>query len=341
MTEQITNHIMMIRPVNFRMNEQTAINNFYQRPWDGGAKETVQSEALKEFDGMVKLLRGEGVNVTVIEDTLEPMTPDSVFPNNWISCHEDGKIRLYPMFAPNRREERRDDILAQLKKKFKVRKVVNHTDWEKQRFYLEGTGSLLLDRQNMIAYAALSDRTMEEPLNDFCKEAGFEAVTFHANQTVSEARLPIYHTNVMMSLGEKFAIVCMDSIDDDSEKELLEDALIDTNKEIIEISEQQVEQFAGNMIQVMGRGDVRLIVMSSAAYFSLDRVQIGALSKHGKLIHSQIQVIEMLGGGSARCMMAEVFLPPKKNLPPEKNLPLKENLPSKENLPPKKKKKKK
>ena len=314
MTEQITNHLLMIRPVNFHMNEQTAINNFYQRSWDGGAKETIQSEALKEFDGMVALLKTEGVNVTVIEDTPDPMTPDSVFPNNWISCHEDGKVRLYPMFAPNRREERRDDIIAQLKKKFKVKKVVSYTDWEKKRSYLEGTGSLLLDRKNMIAYAALSDRTMQEPLDAFCKETGFEAVTFHANQTVSEARLPIYHTNVMMSLGEEFAVVCMDSIDDDAEKELLEDALIDTGKEIIEISEEQVEQFAGNMIQVMGRDGNRLIVMSSAAYFSLDRVQIGALSKHGKLIHAQIQVIEMLGGGSARCMMAEVFLPPRRNV---------------------------
>lgn len=312
MTEQITNHIMMIRPVNFHMNEQTAINNFYQRSWDGGAKETIQSEALKEFDGMVKLLKTEGVKVTVIEDTPGPMTPDSIFPNNWISFHEDGKIRLYPMFAPNRREERRDDIIDQLKSKFQVKKVVSHTEWEKKRSYLEGTGSLLLDRQSMIAYAALSDRTMEEPLNDFCKEAGYEAVTFHANQTISEVRLPIYHTNVMMCLGEKFAVVCMDSIDDDSEKGLLEAALIDTGKEIIEISEMQVEQFAGNMIQVEGRAGDRLIVMSSAAYFSLDSEQIEALSKHGKLIHSPVQVIEMLGGGSARCMMAEIFLPLKK-----------------------------
>jgi len=312
MSEQITNHIMMIKPVAFHMNEQTAINNFYQKGWDGGTKETIQKRALKEFDDMVALLKREGVSVTVFDDTEEPATPDSLFPNNWVSFHEDGIVRLYPMFAPNRREERRDDIIAGIKKKFKVKKVKSFTDWENKRKYLEGTGSLLLDRENNIAYAALSDRTMLAPLEDFCDNIGYDAVTFSANQTVSEARLPIYHTNVMMSLGEKFAVVCMDSIDNEEEKEELEDALVDSGKEIIEITEEQVAQFAGNMIQVIGRNDRRLIVMSNAAYFSLDRVQLGALEKHGTLIHSDIQVIEMLGGGSARCMMAEVFLPSKK-----------------------------
>jgi len=294
------------------MNEQTAINNFYQKGWDGGTKEAIQKRALKEFDDMVALLKREGVSVTVFEDTTEPATPDSIFPNNWVSFHDDGIVRLYPMFAPNRREERRDDIITGLKKKFKVKKVVSLVGWEDKRAYLEGTGSMLLDRENKIAYAALSDRTMLEPLEDFCDSIGYDAVTFSANQTVSEARLPIYHTNVMMCLGEKFAVVCMDSIDNEEEKEELEDALVDSGKEIIEISEEQVAQFAGNMIQVIGRNDRRLIVMSNAAYFSLDRVQLGALEKHGTLINSDIQVIEMLGGGSARCMMAEVFLPTKK-----------------------------
>ncbi len=311
MSEQITNNILMIKPVSFHMNEQTAINNFYQKSWDGGTKETIQAEALKEFDGFVAILKAEGVQVTIFEDTPEPLTPDSIFPNNWVSFHDDGIIRLYPMFAPNRREERRDDIIKKLKKQFSVKKVKSLAKWEDKKAFLEGTGSLLLDRQNNIAYAALSDRTMEEPLDEFCKDTGYEAVTFNANQTVDEARLPIYHTNVMMCLGEEFAVVCMDCIDDDEEKEELEDALIETGKEIIEISEEQVEQFAGNMIQVIGKDNKRVIAMSSAAYFSLDRVQIASLSKHGKLIHSNIQVIEMLGGGSARCMMAEVFLPEK------------------------------
>lgn len=311
MSEQITNQLMMVRPVAFHMNEQTAVNNFFQKAWDGGTKEAIQQKALKEFNDLVALLKLEGVKVTIFEDTEEPATPDSIFPNNWVSFHEDGKVRLYPMFAPNRREERRNDIISRLKKQFHIKKVVNLVKWESKRAYLEGTGSVLLDRQNEIVYAALSDRTMEEPLNDFCNGIGYELVPFHANQTVSEARLPIYHTNVMMCLGEKFAVVCMDSIDDDLEKERLEDSLVDTGKEIIEISEEQAEQFAGNMIQVIGRNERRLIVMSSAAYFSLDRTQISSLSAHGNLIYSDIKVIEMLGGGSVRCMLAEIFLEQK------------------------------
>ncbi|MCP4457971.1 MAG: amidinotransferase [Cytophagales bacterium] len=301
----------MIRPVAFHMNEQTAVNNFYQKAWDGGTEETIQEKALMEFEGLVSKLKEEGVEVSIFDDTPDPATPDSIFPNNWVSFHEDGMIRLYPMFAPNRRAERRDNILAKLKKNFKVMKVKSYAQWEDKKAYLEGTGSLLLDRQNNIAYAALSDRTMEDPLNAWCDEIGYKAVTFHANQTVSEARLPIYHTNVMMALGEKFAVVCMDCIDDDLEKERLEDSLADTGKEIIEITEEQVEQFAGNMIQVESKDGNRLIVMSSAAYHSLDRVQIRSLSAHGKLIYADLKVIEMLGGGSARCMMSEVFLPKK------------------------------
>lgn len=313
MTSQITNEIMMIRPVAFHMNEQTAVNNYYQKSEEGTSQEKLQQEAVKEFDAFVEKLRAEGVNVTVFEDTLDPATPDSIFPNNWISFHSDGTIRLFPMFAENRRLERRDDILDALDEQFSIENVVSFTEWESKGAYLEGTGSLLLDRQNMIAYAAISNRTMLEPLNDFCEESGYEPVTFHANQSVGGKRLPIYHTNVMMCLGEQFAVVCLDSIDDDEERESLEDSLTRTNKEIIEISEEQKEQFAGNLLQVIGKGDQRLVVMSSAAFHSLNKDQVSNISKHGEILHSDIGIIEKLGGGSARCMMAEVFLPKQLN----------------------------
>ena len=311
MSKQITNNIMMIRPVAFRMNEQTAVNNYYQKSAEGASAEDIQDEALQQFDAFVAKLREEGVNVTVFDDTKDPATPDSIFPNNWISFHQDGVIRLYPMYAENRRLERREDIIGELKSNFKVDEVVSFTDWEAKGAYLEGTGSLLLDRQNKIAYAAISERTMPDVLEDFCDEAGFDPVTFHALQTVDGKRLPIYHTNVMMFLGEEFAVVCLDSIDDLEERENLVETLEETDKEIIEISEEQKEQFAGNMLQVLGKNDQRLVVMSSAAFNSLSDEQKAALSKHGKLVHSDIHTIEMLGGGSARCMMAEIFNPIK------------------------------
>ena len=266
---------------------------------------------MEQFDQFVEKLRSEGVDVTVFDDTPDPATPDSIFPNNWISFHQDGVLRLYPMYAKNRRLERREDIVAGLKAKFKVSDVVSFTNWEQKAAYLEGTGSLLLDRQNKIAYAAISDRTMPEVLEDFCDEAGFDPVTFHALQTVDGKRLPIYHTNVMMCLGEDFSVVCLDSIDDLEERENLVETLEETDKEIIEITEEQKEQFAGNMLQVLGKDDQRLVVMSSAAFHSLSDEQKAQLSKHGKLVHSDIHTIEKLGGGSARCMMAEIFNPLK------------------------------
>ncbi len=307
MTDQITNHIMMVRPVAFHMNEQTAVNNHYQQSEEGVSGAEIQQEALSQFDEFVEKLRAKGVIVTVFEDTLEPPTPDSIFPNNWISFHQDGTIRLYPMFAENRRRERREDIIDSIKNQVEIKDLVSFTSWEEQGAYLEGTGSLLLDRQNKIAYVAISARTMLGPLQDFCEEADFEPVTFHANQTVGEKRLPIYHTNVMMCLGEAFAVVCMDSVDDKEERKALLESLMKTEKELIEISEAQKEQFAGNMLQVIGRDDQRLVMMSSAACHSLHEKQVEQLSHHGEIVHSDIHTIEKLGGGSVRCMMAEVF----------------------------------
>ncbi|MEP1033403.1 arginine deiminase-related protein [Ekhidna sp.] len=311
MSKQITNNIMMIRPVAFHMNEQTAVNNYYQKNDVSLSSDEIQKEAQIQFDQFVDVLRSEGVNVTVFDDTIEPPTPDSIFPNNWISFHQDGVIRLYPMYAENRRFERREDIIEGLKQAFKVEEVISFTDWESKGAYLEGTGSLLLDRQNKIAYAAISERTMPNVLEDFCDEAGFDPIAFHALQTVNGSRLPIYHTNVMMCLGEAFAVVCLESIDDSEERANLISTLKRTNKEVIDISEHQKEQFAGNMLQVLGANDHRLVVMSSAAYHSLNEDQKERLSKHGRLVHSDIHTIEKLGGGSARCMMAEIFNPKK------------------------------
>lgn len=310
MAKQITNNILMIRPVAFRMNEQTAVNNYYQTVLEGLSSDQIQSNALKEFDAYSEKLRSIGVNVIVINDTVEPSTPDSIFPNNWVSFHESGKVGLYPMFAKNRRLERRQDILETLVGEgFKIEENIDLTKYEDQAKNLEGTGSLILDRENKIAYAALSDRTNQEVLDRFSELFGYSQVVFHSNQTVEGERLPIYHTNVMMCVADKFAIICAESIDDLDERESTFSALKDTRKDIIEISEDQVNRFAGNMLQVVGANDQSFLIMSTSAYTSLSSEQIQRIENYCPIVHSSLDTIEALGGGSARCMMAEVFLP--------------------------------
>lgn len=300
----------MIRPVAFRMNEQTAVNNYYQTVLEGLSSDQIQSNALKEFDAYSEKLRSIGVNVIVINDTVEPSTPDSIFPNNWVSFHESGKVGLYPMFAKNRRLERRQDILETLVGEgFKIEENIDLTKYEDQAKNLEGTGSLILDRENKIAYAALSDRTNQEVLDRFSELFGYSQVVFHSNQTVEGERLPIYHTNVMMCVADKFAIICAESIDDLDERESTFSALKDTRKDIIEISEDQVNRFAGNMLQVVGANDQSFLIMSTSAYTSLSSEQIQRIENYCPIVHSSLDTIEALGGGSARCMMAEVFLP--------------------------------
>lgn len=308
---QSTDTIMMIRPVRFRMNEQTAVNNYYQKVLDGLTADEIQEKALAEFDDFVEKLRQKGVNVIVIDDTLDPDTPDSIFPNNWISFHDDGRIGLYPMFAENRRLERRSDIIEKLREQFSVSALVDFTEFESSDIFLEGTGSMILDRPNKIAYAAMSERTQEQPLDEFCEAFGYEAVKFVANQDVDGKRLPIYHTNVMMCVADEFAILCVDSIDDQNERKAVIDRLEATGKEVIPISEDQKHHFAGNMLQVRSADDKRYLVMSGAAYQSLNEDQISRIEKYCPIIHSSLDTIEALGGGSARCMMAEVFLPKK------------------------------
>ncbi|MFC2147537.1 citrulline utilization hydrolase CtlX [Bacteroidota bacterium] len=307
--EQITNTILMIRPVQFRMNEQTAVNNYFMEDIDI-KNSTINLKAQQEFDTFVDVLRAKGIEVIVIEDTPEPDTPDSIFPNNWISFHSNGTVVIYPMFAENRRKERREDILDILEANgFLIEHIIDYTSAEKEGLFLEGTGSILMDRVNQKAYCALSDRAHEELVIEFCEDFECTPVIFTANQSVNGERLPIYHTNVMMCLGESYAVICLESIDDKKERKNVVDHLKQDGKEIISITEEQMHHFAGNMLQVAGASDQRYLVMSSAAYNSLRPDQISILEKYNPIVHSTLDTIETCGGGSARCMMAEVFLP--------------------------------
>ena len=308
--KQITNNILMIRPVSFRMNEETAINNYYQKVVDTLTPETVQFKALQEFDAFVEKLKDKGVNVIVINDSKETDTPDSIFPNNWVSFHQNGDVGLYPMFAENRRLERREDVLEALESQgFEIENVIDYTAAEEASVFLEGTGSLLLDRVNQKAYCALSPRADEDLFIEFCEDFEYTPVPFIANQTVNGERLPIYHTNVMMCLAEDFAVVCLDCIDDKKERKNLLSHLKEDGKSVIAISESQVTNFAGNMLQVLGENNKRYLVMSKSAYESLSKQQVTDIEKYCEIIYSSLDTIEACGGGSARCMMAEVFLP--------------------------------
>ncbi|MDA9875755.1 arginine deiminase-related protein [Flavobacteriaceae bacterium] len=305
----ITNTVLMIRPVQFRMNEQTAVNNFYQKNSDT-LPETVNAKATQEFDSMVEKLRNANIQVIVVQDTKEFDTPDSIFPNNWISFHKNGTIGLYPMFAKNRRLERKDSILEAVEAEgFVIETVVDYTEAETDGFYLEGTGSILLDRENQKAYCALSARADEELFIEFCEDFEYTPVVFSAYQTVNDKRELIYHTNVMMCLGTTFAVVCLASIDDKKERKNLLKHLHQDGKKIIEISEDQVNNFAGNMLQLKSTDNRSYLVMSQSALDSLRPSQVQLLEAHATILSSPLDTIETCGGGSARCMMAEVFLP--------------------------------
>ena len=306
--KQITDTILMIRPVAFRMNEQTAVNNYYQKVVDSLLPSTVNAKAQQEFDAFVDKLRAAGVNVIVVDDREGVDTPDSVFPNNWVSFHENGDVALYPMFAENRRTERREDIFDLLEEHgFVIDNIVDYTGAEEEGLFLEGTGSLVLDRENGKAYCALSPRAEEELVIEYCEDFDLGPVIFEAYQTVDGERRHIYHTNVMMCIGSTFAVICADCIDDKKERKMVLDNLRSDGKEIILLTEAQLNHFAGNMLQVQGK-DKSYLVMSDSAKSILTQDQIQKIEKHTEILSANLDTIEACGGGSARCMMAEVFL---------------------------------
>ncbi len=310
MKRQITDTILMVRPVDYRMNEQTAVNNFFQKGMALSPEEITQ-KAQAEFDAFVTKLREVGVKVIVVDDIKAHKTPDSIFPNNWVSFHQNGNVALYPMFAENRRPERREDILVKLEEEgFSIENLVDYTTAENDGYFLEGTGALILDRQNRKAYCALSPRADEGLLIEFCEEFEYTPIIFKAYQTVEETRKQIYHTNVMMGLAENFAVICLSCIDDKKERKLVADSLKEDGKEIVELTEAQLNRFAGNMLQVQGKQG-KYLVMSEEARKCLTPKQINQIEKYCNILSSDLTTIETLGGGSARCMMAEVFLPTK------------------------------
>lgn len=295
----------MIQPVRFGYNPETAVNNAFQV---AGQPATAQEAALREFNDFVQLLQREGVDVTVVTDTDEPHTPDSIFPNNWISFHDDGTIVLYPMFAVNRRQERKPTVLDSIEKKFHIQQRIDLSRYEADNIFLEGTGSMVLDRDKKIAYACISPRTDFVVLEEFCGKMGYQAVVFDA---FDQQHRPIYHTNVMMCVADGYVVICLDSITSDSEKEEVKAAITGSGKEIIPIGFDQMNEFAGNMLQVQNSSGEKLLIMSSAAYHALTAEQIKKLGSFNRILHSPLSAIEKNGGGSARCMMAEVFLPLK------------------------------
>lgn len=302
---QHTSHILMIKPVKFDFNTETAVNNLFQvRSTDPA----VQEKALAEFEAFIEVLQKNGMDVMVIEDSPDPHTPDSVFPNNWISFHENGTLILYPMFAENRRLERKQTVIDAIHEKFSVARTIDLTEYERQHLFLEGTGSMVLDRDNKIAYACLSPRTDKNMLQQFCDQTGYTPIPFSA---VDANDQPVYHTNVMMCVADKYVVICLESIKDNVEKARVSNSIMQTCKQIIDISLEQVNRFAGNMLQVNNTDGQVLVVMSSQAYRSLSEKQLKKIESFNRIIHADISTIETNGGGSARCMMAEVFLPLK------------------------------
>jgi len=307
LSKQSTNTVLMVRPVSFGKNEQTAKSNHFQQDITLTPR-VIQEKAQAEFDAFVDQLKNAGIKVLVIKDTMNPQTPDSIFPNNWISFHQDGIAAVYPMEASNRRKERREDVIDFVESQtgVEIKDVVDYTSAEEDEIYLEGTGSVVLDRVHKIAYCAESSRSDEELFIEFCEDFDYDPVFFKANQNVGEKRKPIYHTNVMLCVGTDFAVICLDAIDDKKEKKNVVQHIKKSGKEVIAITESQMNSFAGNMLELQGESGA-VLVMSKQANESLAKEQLFKLEKHATILAVDLKTIETLGGGSARCMLAEVF----------------------------------
>jgi len=304
--EQVTSHVLMIRPSAFGYNAETAENNVFQHRPENGRVSDVTTQAIKEFDDFVQLLEREGIHVTIIEDSQSPQKPDAVFPNNWISFHKDGTVITYPMYSKLRREERREEIIQDLAEGFQIGQRIHFEVFEKHRQYLEGTGSMVLDHVNKVAYACISERTNQELLNDWCMRMNFKPHTFHAMSN----GIPIYHTNVMMTIGSKVVVVCLECVPDEKERTSLKENLSKYHT-VVEITDQQVQSFAGNMLALKNMAGEELMIMSACALSSLTNEQKKEIENYSRIVASPIQTIEDIGGGSARCMIAEIFLVPK------------------------------
>ena len=305
---QAASAILMIRPAAFGFNAETAVNNTFQSAIKGMDALQAQNKAQKEFDDFVKTLSANHIEVLVIEDTPDPIKPDAIFPNNWFCTLPDGKIAVFPMFAPNRRIEKRDDILKHLAEMYKVADVEDWSEYEAESFFLEGTGSMIIDHEHKIIYACLSPRTHKNILESFANAHHYKIVCFHS---VDEQGVPVYHTNVIMHIGESYAVICLDSIRNELERIDVSQSLIATGHEIIPITQKQVLHFAGNMLQVKNKDGKLFTVMSKSAYDSLTKAQKHTMGIHTHLLPVDITTIETIGGGSARCMMAEIFLEKK------------------------------
>ena len=298
----------MIRPAGFRKNEQTSEDNLYQKSLAEFSDEEINALAQREFDQMVCLLRSHGVNVLVINDDPSTDTPDALFPNNWISFHEPGSIITYPMLTENRRKERRPDIIDIVRKKYLVDSELDFSPEELDGKILEGTGSMVLDRENRIAYISLSERSNKILAQDFCKRMDYKPIFFNSFQNINGYKYPIYHTNVMMSVGSDLALICTDVIESEKERNEVIDSLLSSGKSIIYLTEEQINNFAGNALEVRGKDDKKIIFMSTSGIQSLDPQQLEEIAYKIPILHTPLNTIETCGGGSARCMMAEVFL---------------------------------
>lgn len=306
---QFTNNVLLVKPARFGFNEQTAPSNAFQKNIHTSFSNI--AEAIKEFDRMQLQLSESGINTLVIEDSKDPIKPDAVFPNNWISLHKNGTIILYPMEAVNRRWERRPEIIDILKNSFEVNQVIDFSNPEEKGKYLEGTGSIVFDHQNNLAYAAISTRTDKQLFDELCALIKYKGISFHS---FDANRKPIYHTNVMMCIGNKFSAICLETISDSAEKALVRKSLEDTNHEVIEITMDQMKKFAGNMLQLQNKEGKYILALSNSAYEALSNDQKNKINHYTEMLPLKIPTIETIGGGSVRCMIAENFLPEKSTL---------------------------